>query len=288
MTNVAAGPIDIDHLRGWIGRTEIVDDDMAAFPLNALAATLDRDDSPATIGTPLPPSAHWLYFLPRTRQSELASDGHPARGEFMPPVLLPRRMWAGSRVRLDALLRIGEQARRVSTVEDVRLKEGRSGSLVFVSVRHEISVVGAVCPSIIEEQDIVYCQEASAKAAPEVQRAPEGAAWMRTIHPDPALLFRYSALIFNAHRIHYDQPYVTEKEGYPGLIVHGPLIATLLVNLFRSERPEAIPKAFSFRAVSPLFDTAPFVVAGMPTREGARLWAVTPNGGLAAEAVITL
>lgn len=288
MTHAAVGPIDIDHLRGWIGRTETVDDDISAFPLNALAATLDRDDPVATIGTPLPPSAHWLYFLPLARQAELASDGHPARGGFLPPVPLPRRMWAGSRVSLDAPLRIGEQARRVSTVDDVTLKEGRSGSLVFVRVRHAMSAVGADRPAVVEEQDIVYRHEASADATPKIQPAPEGAHWKRTIHPDPALLFRYSALIFNAHRIHYDQPYVTMQEGYPGLIVHGPLIATLLVDLFRRERPEATPKAFSFRAMSPLFDTAPFTVAGMPTDDGARLWAVTPDGGLAAEAVITL
>ena len=286
MSGTATGPLDIDHLRTWIGRNEVVSDDIGAFPLNALAATLDRDDPPAREGTPLPPSAHWLYFLPLARESELGPDGHPARGGFLPPVPLPRRMWAGSRVSLDAPIRVGDRAVRVSTVDDVTLKEGRSGPLVFVRVRHEMTVKGSVRPAVVEEQDIVYRGEAAPGSAPKPQPAPAGAEWTRTIHPDPILLFRYSALIFNAHRIHYDQPYVTGKEGYPGLIVHGPLIATVLVDLFRRKNPGVTAKAFSFRAMSPLFDTAPFTVNGVATDDGGKLWATTPEGGLASEAAV--
>lgn len=285
--------VDLEHLRAWVGSQEQSEDEMAAFPLNALAATLDRDDPPAATGAPLPPAAHWVYFLPLARASELGPDGHPARGGFLPPVPLPRRMWAGSRVTYDRPLRIGERARRLSTVTEVTPKNGRSGQLVFVKVRHEFAPAGADTPALVEEQDIVYREAAAPGTAaptptPTMAPAPEGAEWTRTVEPDPVLLFRYSALIFNAHRIHYDHPYVTREEGYPGLIVHGPLIATLLADLFRRQRPDATVRSFAFRARSPLFDTGPFTVNGDPTDTGARLWATGPDGGLASDATVTV
>jgi len=282
-------PVDIDHLRQWIGRTEEAAEIIAPEPVASLSATLDRDDPQLQVGDEIPPAGHWLYFLPRHRQSELGPDGHAERGGFLPPVDLPRRMWAGGRINFLTPLRVGDEARRVSTIADVSHKEGRSGELVFVLVRHEI--IGPGGPAIVEEHDIVYRAAADPDAPPRpARRAPAEAVWRRTIEPDPVLLFRYSALIFNAHRIHYDHRFTTEEEGYPGLIVHGPLIATLLMDLCRRESGRRMSK-FDYRAVSPLFDTAPFTVHGQPSDndDSAQLWAAGTDGNLAmtAEAEFT-
>ncbi len=275
--------LDVDHLRSWIGRQETLRDQVTRFPIAALSATLDRDDPAPTSGDPLPPLWHWLYFLPTARQSVLGPDGHPARGGFLPPVPLPRRMWAGGRFRFHQSLRADEAITRLSTVQDVTIKHGRNGALCFVLVKHE--VVGGNGLALVEEHDIVYRnapQPGQAPAAPQQARTDD--AWHRDIHPSESLLFRYSALTFNSHRIHYDRRYVTETEGYPGLIVHGPLIATLLIDLLRrnTDRPVA---AFRFRAISPLFDTEPFSVHGVPDDTGAvALWARDPTGSVAMEA----
>ena len=280
--------LDIDHLRSWVGRTETLVDVATAVPPRALSATLDRDDAPANRGDPLPPCWHWLYFLPLARQSEIGADGHPKRGGFLPPVPLPRRMWAGSRIQFHAPLRIGQSLERTSLIEDVRLKEGRTGPLVFVNVRHAIRADGELV--ITDRHDIVYrALAATGEPAPAGVPAPDDAQWTRRIEPDDVLLFRYSALTFNGHRIHYDRRYVTSVEGYPGLVVHGPLIATLLLDLLRRELPEATVTQFSFKAVSPIFDVAPFHVCGR--REDAhkvKLWARTPDGHLAMDASLTL
>jgi 3-methylfumaryl-CoA hydratase len=275
--------MDIATLKEWIGRQETLDDRLGLFPPAALAATLDRDDAAPGEGDLLPPLWHWLYFLPRARQSEIGADGHPRRGGFLPPVALPRRMWAGGRLSFHAPLRLGEAVRRVSTIADVSAKTGRSGTLVFVLVRHEISGPGGL--AITEEHDIVYRDApAPGEAAPAPRPAPEGAAWRRDIVADDVLLFRYSALTFNGHRIHYDRRYVTGEEGYPGLIVHGPLLATLLLDLFRREDGRAV-KSFSFKALAPVFDTTPFSVCGAPQEDGARLWVRRGDGALCMEAV---
>jgi 3-methylfumaryl-CoA hydratase len=278
--------VDIEHLKQWVGRSEARSARLEPYPANALAATLDRDDPEYTDGTPLPPLWHWLYFLPVQRMSEVGPDGHPQRGGFLPPVPLPRRMWAGGRFTFRHPLRIGETVRKESRVLSVEHKAGRSGELVFVRVGHELSDEQGL--AISEEHDIVYRDATAPPAAPKA--APEGAVWERVIHPDPVLLFRYSALTLNGHRIHYDQPYVTQVEGYPGLIVHGPLIATLLIDLLRRERPDATVTAFAFRAVGPLFDTAEFAVCGKPAEDGrtAALWARTLDGRLAMEANASL
>ena len=271
---------DLDHLRDWIGRTEETEDLVTAFPLAAMSATLDREDPEPQAGDAVPPCWHWLYFLPIARHSGLGPDGHPARGGFLPPVPLPRRMWAGSRLEFVKPLRVGETIRRVSEICDVTPKRGKSGSLVFVLVRHRIS--GGDGLALIEEHDIVYREAAAPGAPPPPPKpAPAAAVWQRTIEPDPVLLFRYSALTFNGHRIHYDRTYVTGVEGYPGLVVHGPLIATLLVDLCRRRRPEATLAGFEFRAVSPVFDDRPFTVAGTPDGGAAKLWALDADGALA-------
>ena len=215
------------RLTDWIGRTETATETLRPFPADALAATLDRDESYPE-GAALPDLWHWLYFLPLHKLSESGRDGHAARGGFLPPVPLPRRMWAGSRFRFHAPLRVGVQALRRSTILKVEEKQGRSGPLCFVTVGHELIDGDTLC--IAEEHDIVYREDPAPGApAPAPQPAPEGSAFHRVISPDPVLLFRYSALTFNGHRIHYDQPYATGVEGYPGLVVHGPLLATLLM-----------------------------------------------------------
>ena len=275
-------PLDIDHLKTWIGRCEEKTDTVTSAPLAGLLATLDYDEPSPDKGMHLPPAGHWLYFLPNTRQSEIDADGHPQRGGFLPPVDLPRRMWAGGRIEFLAPIRVGETIKRVSTIKDVSYRQGKSGDLVFVVVQHDI--LGADGLAVREEHDIVYRRAASPGAPlPAVVPAPLENSWTRTITPDPVLLFRYSALTFNGHRIHYDRTYATEVEGYPGLIVHGPLMATLLMDMAARENPGAVLRQFSYRALSPVFDTAPFTVNGK-MNDGdltAKLWIANDQGNLA-------
>ena len=278
-------------LARWIGKTETVDDTATATPYAALSATLDRAAERPPVGTSLPPLWHWLYFLPLYRQSDVGPDGHAKRGGFLPPVPLPRRMWAGSQFEFNAPLRVGDRIRRMSTIADVTEKSGRTGPLVFVKVRHEISANEQATPSIVEFHNIVYREAPKPEhVAPPPNRAPETNAWQRHWIPDDVLLFRYSALTFNGHRIHYDRKYVTEVEGYPGLIVHGPLIATLLLDLLRRQLPDATVARYQFRAVRPLFDIYPFDVCGEPAADGksVRLWAKDHEGWLAMEATAEL
>jgi 3-methylfumaryl-CoA hydratase len=265
--------LDIRHLGTWVGSSETRTEQIGPFPATALAATLNRSDAPYVDGTPLPPLWHWLHFLPVGALAEVGPDGHPARGGFLPPVPLPRRMWAGSRLEFHKPLRIGETARRTSTVTKVEHKPGKSGDLVFVTVRHEIVVEAGLV--ISEEHDIVYREAAMpGAAAPPALPVPADAAWSFPVTPDPVLLFRYSALTFNSHRIHYDLDYVTREEGYPGLVVHGPLIATLLLDGLSRAMPQARVSRFAFRAMAPTFHIDPFAVHGAPTGAGsARLWA---------------
>ena len=279
--------IDIDQLRSWIGRSMSASDTIDHRRTAALAATLDLDSAPGN-GDRLPPLWHWLGFLPCDRASDLAEDGHPHRGGFLPPVPLPRRMWAGSQFEFHRPMQIGAMAERVSTVRSVDLKEGRSGALVFVRVEHALQDDAG--PLLTEWHDIVYREPAAPGSAPPPARpAPDDAIWTWRIEPDPVLLFRYSALTFNGHRIHFDRSYATDVEGYPGLIIHGPLQATLLLELLRRERPEATVTAFSFRALRPVFDTAPIAVCGQPGDEGAvQLWITDADGAMAMEATATI
>jgi 3-methylfumaryl-CoA hydratase len=273
----------------WLGRSEEARDVVTAGPLDRWSATLDRDDPPHKDGDVVPPLGHWLFFLPHARQSEIGPDGHPERGGFLPPVHhLPRRMWAGSRVTFPGDIRVGDAIVRRSTIVSIREKAGKASALVFVTVRHEIGRDGAP-PAIVDEHDIVYrgLEAAPAGAKPETVAA---GAWRRTLVPDAVQLFRYSALTFNGHRIHYDRDYVTTVEGYPGLVVHGPLTATLLVDLVRRKAPGARVDAFSFRAASPLFDGREMSVnADPPGADGkVKLWAANAEGGLAVSAEATI
>jgi 3-methylfumaryl-CoA hydratase len=279
------------HLQTWVGKTETVADTVTAAPVSGLSATLDRDDPLPTPGTALPPLWHWLYFLPQQRQSEIGPDGHPKRGGFLPPVPLPRRMWAGGRLQWLAgnPLVVGDSVKRISRIESVTHKAGRTGDLLFVLVKHAVHNANGL--ALTEEHDIVYRAAAQASdPVPAPVAAEQGAAWQREITPDDVLLFRYSALTFNGHRIHYDRKYVTEVEGYPGLIVHGPLIATLLVDLLRRNAPGAFVKSFNFKAVRPTFDLHPFRVSGQPSADGktVQLWAQDHEGWLTMQATAAL
>lgn len=284
-------PAETNDFRAWIGRTETARDVITAFPYAALSATLDRPAQLPAIGTTLPPLWHWLYFLPLYQQSEAGPDGHIRRGGFLPPVPLPRRMWASSEIVFHEPLRIGDEAQRTSTIEDVTTKAGRTGTLVFVKARHHLRRVDAANLAIDELHTIVYRDApAPGDTPPAPAQAPSDAAWKRTIVPSDLLLFRYSALTFNGHRIHYDRRYVTEVEGYPGLIVHGPLIATLLLDALRHEHPQAVVRTFEFRAMRPIFDLHPFAVCGQPLPDGRgfRVWAQDHEGCLNMDATVTV
>jgi 3-methylfumaryl-CoA hydratase len=275
-------------LTEWIGRSETLRDTITEAPVRGLNATLDHPAMTVERGTVLPPLWHWLYFLPQHRQSEIGADGHAKRGGFLPPVPLPRRMWAGSQFEFRAPVKVGDAVERTSTIDDVTVKQGRTGQLVFVKVRHELRCNGASDPAIVEFHDIVY---RDAKKPGDVDPPPVAAAkgeWQREIVPDDVLLFRYSALTFNGHRIHYDRKYVTEVEGYPGLIVHGPLIATLLMDLLRRQAPDAQVKSFRFKAVRPTFDLHPFKVNGQRDGNEVKLWAQDNDGWLTMDATATL
>ncbi len=282
----SATDLDESLLRSWVGRSEHAADLVTAAPYAGLSATLDYPSDPPQPGTPLPALWHWLYFLPRHRPSDPGDDGHARRGGFLPPVPLPRRMWAGGRLVFHSPLRVDEQVARTSTIDDVSIKHGKSGTLVFVQVRHEIRRVGGDEVALTEFQDIVYREAPAPGAAPAPGKpAPAESAWQRRIVPADGLLVRYSALTFNGHRIHYDRRYVTEVEGYPGLVVHGPLMATLLADLVRRHAPTPIA-SFEFRGLRPVFDLAPFDLHGQPDPDGrsVRLWVRDPQGMLAMEA----
>jgi 3-methylfumaryl-CoA hydratase len=269
-------------LADWIGRREILHDVAAPAPLAGLAATLDHAEPPWRPGE-VPPLGHWLYFLPRALERDIAIDGHPRKGGFLPPVDLPRRMWAGGEFTFAAPIPVGAAITRRSTIAAVTEKTGRSGPMVFVRVEHEIATGAG--PALSEVHHIVYREAPRPdEPLPAPDPAPAGAAWRRTIHPDIVLLFRYSALTFNGHRIHYDRDYCRAVEGYPGLIVHGPLVATLLMDLFLRNCPGAGVSGFSFRARRPLFDIHPFEIGGHPVPGGARLWAADHQGDLAMSA----
>ena len=278
-----------DELKDWVGRRETLHDALLPTPLQALNATLDHPPLDAAAGRPLLPLWHWLYFLPLHRQSEIGPDGHPKRGGFLPPVPLPRRMWAGSQLQWHAPLRIGDAVQRESTIAEVNVKQGRSGTLVFVKVRHLLRCNGAAEPALTELHDIVYREARQpGDVDPPPQAAPADAQWSRELTPDEVLLFRYSALTLNGHRIHYDLPYATQVEGYPGLVVHGPLIATLLLDLLRRQMPQAEVEAFRFRALRPTFHGRPMRVNGRVDGATVRLWAQDHEGWLTMDATAEL
>jgi 3-methylfumaryl-CoA hydratase len=276
-------------LADWIGKTETASDTMSPSVLTRLSATLDYPDNPWRDGQ-APLLAHWLHFLPDAAQSSLSADGHPQRGGFLPPVALPRRMWAGGRLTFSGPVPVGSPMERTSTIISVKEKSGASGQLVFVTVRHDIAAAGQL--AISEEQDLVYREDAKAPAPAMIaaiakpRAEPRHSDVTRAVMADPTLLFRFSALTFNAHRIHYDRDYARDVEGYAGLVVHGPLLATLLLDHFRRAAPHKAVTRFAFRAQKPLIDTAPFTLCLAWHDGGADLWTLDAAGDVTMSAEI--
>ncbi|MDD8023695.1 MAG: MaoC family dehydratase N-terminal domain-containing protein [Paracoccaceae bacterium] len=273
--------LDIDRLRDWIGRTEETSELLTPTVVQRLYATLDRD-GPTEEGADAPLLIHHCLCQPATPTAALGPDGHPPRGGFVPPVPLPRRMWAGGALSFHTALRIGERVSRRSVIEDVVLKEGRSGRLCFVTVSHHVTSDGREI--LHERQDLVYRDIAPPGAAPKVRPAPAPAGTARReVWAAPELLFRYSAVTFNSHRIHYDHPYTTIEEGYPGLVVQGPLQAMLLAQYAEELRGRA-PSRFSFRSLTPIFGEAPFSLNAREENGGLSLWTAAAGGPVAMEA----
>ena len=270
--------LDLDHLRQWIGRTEEVTDVVTAHLVKGLRATLFMDIGTPKQGDAAPWTAHWCLAQPVYPMSQLGPDGHPTRGGFLPPVPLPRRMWAGGELEFFAPLRVGDEMTRSSRISDVTMKSGSTGALCFVSVEHEITTPRGT--AIRERQDIVYRDmSAPQAAAPTKAPSPPPVAKHRESHiADAVLLFRYSALTFNGHRIHYDRDYVTRVEGYPGLIFHGPMQAAFIVELAAKVHNGVAPKKLGYRGLQPLFEGSEFSVNANDTTSGMELWIANSTG----------
>ncbi|MCT8268168.1 MULTISPECIES: FAS1-like dehydratase domain-containing protein [Afifella] len=276
--STAAGTLDLEHLREWIGRSETVRDVVTPHLVAAFRATMDVEPGTPKPGEEAPAAIHWCLAPATVPMSGLGPDGHPSRGGFLPPVPLPRRMWAGGRLELEGPILVGDEVERRSVVRDVVRKEGRTGELCFVTVDHEISTSRGL--AIRERQDLVYreaaptspaasprSQQAAAKPSPEAPQAEQ----QKPVTADAVRLFRYSALTFNGHRIHYDRRYCIEEEGYPGLVVHGPMQATWLLH-YAAELKGELPKTFDFRGVKPFFDGAPATLNATEKDDGLSLW----------------
>jgi 3-methylfumaryl-CoA hydratase len=277
MTATAIEGIDIDHLRQWIGHEESVSDDITADLVRKFCATFDLKPPAPQMGESAPSLVHFCVAQSAAQTAQLGEDGHPRRGGFLPPVPLPRRMWAGGRVVFHRGLHIGEIVRRVSRITDVTSKQGHSGILCFVTVEHLLEVDGRAVVS--EIQDIVYRGSDRGEQKRPAEPAKAGSWQKRVVTPSP-LLFRYSALTFNGHRIHYDRRYAAEVEHYPGLVVHGPLQATFLVN-YATELRGIPPSSFKFRSLSPLFDNDAFLLHAEEDGKKLRLWTARENGPVA-------
>jgi 3-methylfumaryl-CoA hydratase len=283
--------LNLDELKKHIGRTQTATDVLHPGPANLLRLAVGRNEPELKAGDPLPPAWLTLYFLPQYGPAELRPDGSPRDAGVVPPMPMPRRMFAGERVRFHRPLRLGESVRRETTLADISLKSGSTGSLVFATVVNR--VFGADGLALEDERRTVFREEVKAgerNQAPRRDPAPTDVIWCKRITPDPVLLFRFSALTFNSHRIHYDFRWATETEGYPGLVVHGPLTTTLLIDFARDSNPGRQLRTYTTQARAPLFDTAPFELRGRPTADGrgAELWAVTPEGTIAMSAEIEL
>jgi len=277
----------LEDLKAHVGRRESATDTVTAAPANLLRLTFGRDEPELRPGDPLPPGWQCLYFLPRFTLDALRPDGSPRDTGVVPPMPLPRRMFAGERFRFHRPIRIGDAVRRETELADIAVKSGGTGTLVFANVVQRIFTPEGL--AIEEERRTVFREEVKAgegNQAPRRETAPDDVPWRRSIAPDPVLLFRFSALTFNSHRIHYDRPWAVEREGYPALIVHGPLTSTLLIDFARDHIDGRPILSYETQARAPLFDTAPFELRGRPAADGraALLWAVTPEGTVAMSA----
>ncbi|MDF1819647.1 MAG: MaoC family dehydratase N-terminal domain-containing protein [Immundisolibacteraceae bacterium] len=266
--------LDIDHLKTWIGETETVEDQITASLIDRFRATFYDKLWPTGDAAPL--GLHWCLAPPAAPGNALGPDGHPRRGGFLPPVPLPSRMWAGGDLTFHEPLRAGDRVTRSSRIANVILKQGKSGPLVFVTIDHQCSVDGTLAVS--ERQDIVYKQAIAKPSATQIESPePSVDADADALTVNAVDLFRYSALTFNGHRIHYDREYAQSEEGYPGLVVHGPFQGTLLMNR-AAELCGGVPARFSFRGVAPLFDQTPFWLRASTTADGGEVWCEGVDG----------
>jgi 3-methylfumaryl-CoA hydratase len=279
--------VDVQQYQAWVGRTEESEDWITPTSVRGVQAMFDMEPV-AKAGDPLPPGWHFFYNNPIAPASQLGRDGHPKRGGFLPPVELPRRMWAGSKLAFNAPLRVGDTLKRSSEILSVQGKTGSTGSLVFVGVRHTLrSSSGG---ETVDEQRIVYREDPKdgANAAPAKKPAlPEGAEFSVSSSPDPVMLYRFSALTFNGHRIHYDHPYVTGVEGYPGLVVHGPLIALSMLQAFTGTHPGVTVRGYDFTPRSPITVPMEMTAQGRKTEQGWDLWMLA-GGSVASVASLTI
>jgi len=275
----------MENYSNWIGKKEILNDYSDNRPVAMMQTLLNEENkSPAD----LPHLYHWFYFLPLVNEEDLAVDGHPKKGRFLPPIPFPKRMWAGSRLEFIKPITAHQPIRRESEILKVELKHGKSGDMYFVTVQHSIYAENEL--AIIEEQDIVY-RDVNNQVQSAPQKQPESSEtkafdYKKSFPIDPVTLFRYSAVTFNGHRIHYDRPYATKEEGYPGLVVHGPLLATLLIHYFKQEHPNKNITHFEFRAVNPVFDFDDFQIYGSINQENGELWIQKENGQICMKAKI--
>lgn len=263
-----------------IGRSRAMSDSLAPERVTMMELCLNRA-SELEAGDPLPPLWHWIYFIDPVPTSELGEDGHERLGRFLPPIRYPRRMWAGGDVTFKAPLIIGRAAEKTTRIDNVEFKQGKSGPLCFVTVHHRIRQDGR--DAVDEIQTIVYREKGAAKPTPNSETAQPGD---DTMAIGRLQMFRYSALTYNAHRIHYDERFVTDVEGYPGLLVHGPLLATELAGRGASMDAERQLARFRYRALQPVFENEPFCVEGDRTATGAELRIVKPRTGPAMQATI--
>lgn len=290
MTNVSTPPspeLDIDRLRGWIGRKQEKSDVITVRMAEMFNAIFDVDD-PVAEGSEAPAGIQWCLAPDIVRMSGLGPDGHPRKGGFLPPIPFPRRMWAGGELNFHGRFHVGDEVLRQSLIADVVLKTGRSGSLVFVTVRHDYRTKRGLV--LQERQDIVYREQdpgAAAGKAPDITAPSPQPDFSMAIEASPTLLFRYSAITFNGHRIHYDFPYVTNEEFYPGLVVHGPLQATFLLKSAVERSGGSFPKQFAFRSVRPLFAGHSFTVNARKVDGSDTLWVAGADGGTTMSASIT-
>jgi len=276
MTARPADKLDLDHLRQWIGRSSEATDVVTAQLVKGLRATLFQEIGEPQPGDAAPFTVHWCLGQPVFPMSELGPDGHPSRGGFLPPVPLPRRMWAGGQLEFLDSLRVDDEPKRSSRITDVTMKSGSTGQLCFVSVEHLVSTARGL--AIRERQDIVYRDMGGTSPAAPAKAPPPVAQHRETHMSDPVLLFRYSALTFNGHRIHYDRDYVTKVEGYPGLIFHGPLQAAFIVELAAKLHGGTPPQKFVYRGVQPLFEGSEFSVNANTSADGMELWTANAAG----------
>jgi 3-methylfumaryl-CoA hydratase len=286
---MATAALDLDTLKQHVGRRHVSTDVVSLAPANLLRLTLARPEPEFRDGDVLPPGWTLLYFLPRFGPDELRADGAPADTGVVPAMPLPRRMFAGQTLRFHRPIRIGQALRQETELADISMKSGGTGTLVFTTVVNRIS--GPDGLALEDERRTVFREEVragEANQAPRREAAPSDVPWRRVVTPDPILLFRFSALTFNSHRIHYDRRWAMETEGYPALVVHGPLTATLLTDFARDQSPGRSLRSITTQARAPLFEGAPFELRGRPTPSGCELWAVTPQGTVAMSAQVEL